>query len=190
MQENRSDFDAGARPKRKPHCQRNDHSDSHESHRPADAVNTPSRVISAPLVAAATHLHASRYRWSGDAAPLDTAGTQCGAEFIGELLQFTGVDVTDGHQIEALFAPPQDIESLYRLRSRCERRRSQRLRHEQVDDVRASLVDDCRNGLAVDVVETTAEERKAFRRKVGNWRSDVEPAIEPRLDRVTARNPG
>src|ERR1700722_16685217 len=54
----------------------------------------------------------------------------------------------------------------------------------QIDDMLASLVYQCRDGLAGEVVKTTARERKALCLKVLYRRGEVDPTVEPGLDRV------
>ena len=58
------------------------------------------------------------------------------------------------------------------------------MRDEQIDHMRAAPIYDRRHGLAVDVVEPSAEQQKALRGQVHDRRRDIGLAVEPRLYRM------
>jgi hypothetical protein len=57
-------------------------------------------------------------------------------------------------------------------------------RHENVDHVLAMLIHERRNRSAIDIVETTADERESVLREIGHRGREIQLAIEPRFDRV------
>src|ERR1700677_4579167 len=56
--------------------------------------------------------------------------------------------------------------------------------NKDVDYVLVALVNQRRHGPAVEVVETAADQTVAVRGEVVNWRREIDPSVEPRLDRV------
>ena len=85
-----------------------------------------------------------------------------------ELVKLIPGEVADGPEVEAFFRPVTDIIALDRLRYRAGMLGAQSLRDEQIDHVFSTLIDDRGHRLAIDVIETAAEERKALRRQVDN----------------------
>jgi hypothetical protein len=109
---------------------------------------------------------------------------QGGGEFPAKLVELARVDIADGPEIETFFRPMPDVKSMPGFAGYSRMLGAQMLRHEQIDHVVVAAIDDCRHGLAVDVVETAADQRKALRREVDDRWREVELAVEPRLDGV------
>ncbi len=93
-------------------------------------------------------------------------------------------EVADGPEIEPFFRPMADIVALDRRHDFAGMFGAQALCDEQIDDVLAALVDHRGHRLAIDIVEASAQQRKALRRQVDDRRRHVELAVEPRLDRM------
>src|SRR5215472_85430 len=108
------------------------------------------------------------------------AGLDRGDEPVAEFLQHLAADIADGHKAEIRPGPMPYAETLHPL-DRPTTPGLHRLRHEQIDDVITTLIDDRRNRRAVDVVDPTADQRKALRAEIDHGRRHVEAAIEPGL---------
>ena len=83
-----------------------------------------------------------------------------------------------------MVAPAADVEALHIFGARGAVRGVWRLSDEEIDDVRAPLVDDRADGPPIDIIEPSADQREAKRRQVDHRRRYVEPPVEPRFDRV------
>src|SRR5947207_13629996 len=59
---------------------------------------------------------------------------------------------------------------------------------EQVDDMLVVLENQSADDAVVNVIEPTADQRKALRRQVDHGWRGIELAVEPRLDRVLVRS--
>src|SRR5207248_7087236 len=59
---------------------------------------------------------------------------------------------------------------------------------EQVDDMLVVLENQSAHDAVVNVIEPTADQRKALGRQVKHGRRGIELAVEPRLDRVLVRS--
>jgi hypothetical protein len=58
------------------------------------------------------------------------------------------------------------------------------LRDEEIDHMRAAPIDDRRDGLAVDIVEPSAEQHETLCGQVHDRRRDIDLAVEPRFHRM------
>jgi hypothetical protein len=120
-----------------------------------------------------------------DPIPSSSAGRmERGLEFLDEFLQLFRIDVADGKELETLCTPALDVETLHGLGSRPVTFGGTSLRDEEIDHMRAAPIDDRRDGLAVDVVEPSAEQREALRRQVHDGRCDIDLAVEPWFHRM------
>src|SRR6516225_5023913 len=104
--------------------------------------------------------------------------------FSDELVQFVAGEIADCPEIESVLRPVAQIIALDAFGHGPGMPCAQMLGDEQIDDVLAPLIDDRGNRLTVDIVEPAAEQRKALRGQVDNRRRDIDPTVEPRLDRV------
>ena len=112
------------------------------------------------------------------------AGTQGGAQLFLKFAQFVGVDVADRPEIKSRFGPVPDVEALRRRRGRRPVACLSALLDKEIDHVFASLVDDRRHCLPVEIVQSSAEQGEPLRGQVGHRRRHINLTIEPRLDRV------
>ena len=86
---------------------------------------------------------------------------QGGRQFLAKLVELARIDVADGPEIETTFRPMPDVKSMPGLAGRNRMLGAQALRHEQIDHMLAAPINDRGYLLAVDVVETAADQRKA-----------------------------
>jgi hypothetical protein len=84
-------------------------------------------------------------------------------EFLDEVLQLFTVDIADSKELETLRSPAPNVVSLHCLQLRLVTFDWSSLRNEEIDHVFAASIDNRGDGLAVDIVEPSAEQRKAFR---------------------------
>src|SRR5580658_8970706 len=107
---------------------------------------------------------------------------QSGRYLLHELAELYRIEVADRPEVEPASGPMAHIVTLDGPSRHGGVLGAQALGDEQIDDVLAALIDDGGHRLAVDVIETAAEQRKTLRRQVDHRRRDVDLAVEPRLD--------
>src|SRR5262249_8075953 len=105
-------------------------------------------------------------------------------KFLGELLQLVSGEIADRQEIKALLGPALEVESLNRTGSERQCSCAHGLCDEQVDDMRAPLVHDGGCRASLDVIESAADERESLRRQFDDRRGQVDPSVEPWLDRM------
>ncbi len=81
-----------------------------------------------------------------------------GVEFLDEFLQLFTVDIADSEELETLRSPASNVVSLHRLQLRRVTFGGGSLRNEEIDHVLAASIDNRGDGLAVDIVEPSAEQ--------------------------------
>ena len=104
-----------------------------------------------------------------------------------KLLQIVLVHVGDGPVIEIRIKPMHKMVALtvYRVSGRC---RAWSLGpNKQINEMLAPLVDQCGDRSVVEIIQATAQQRKAFATKIDNRRRKIELGIQPRFYRVLIR---
>ena len=101
-------------------------------------------------------------------------------EFFREFGPLVGVNVADGAEVEVPSLQrrtlnPCMISSLRRARGGC-------ASDKQIYQMFTALIDDRRRCLAINIVETATDQRKALRCQVDHRRGQGELAVEPGLD--------
>src|SRR5262249_23219376 len=111
-------------------------------------------------------------RWVQKMRVLSACRTSGAFELRGKFFQLIAIEVADRQKIQALIGPASDVESLHALQpGRCHRR-ANALGNEQIDYVHPAPVNDRRHRLAVDEIESAADQGKALRGEVGHRRGE------------------
>src|SRR6266516_3474334 len=107
-----------------------------------------------------------------------------GVEFLDEFLQLFTVDIADSKELETLRSPASNVVPPDRLQLRPVTFGGSSLRNEEIDHVSAASIDNRGDGLAVDIIEPSAEQREALRCQIHDWWCDIDLAVEPRFHRM------
>src|SRR5256886_17625569 len=102
-----------------------------------------------------------------------------GVELLDEFLQLFTVDIADSKELETLRSPASNVVSLHCLQLRRVTFGGGSLRNEEIDHVFAASIDNRGDGLAVDIVEPSAEQHEALRRQIHDRRRSCELSVEP-----------
>src|SRR5436305_7510130 len=97
----------------------------------------------------------------------------------GELFELRHLDIGHGPEIHAVLRPVDDVVALALggLRRRVAGTRPD----EQINEVLVVLIDERRDGPAVEIIETATGQREVRRGEILDRRREVELAVEPRL---------
>src|ERR1700747_2068155 len=104
-----------------------------------------------------------------------------GVEFLDEFLQLFIVDIADSKELETLRSPASNVVSLQLRRVTFG---GGSLRNEEIDHVFAASIDNRGDGLAVVIVEPSAEQREALGCQIHDRRRYIELAVEPWFHRM------
>src|SRR5262249_54365615 len=104
---------------------------------------------------------------------------ECGVEFLDEFLQLFIVDIADSKELETLRSPASNVVPLHCLQLRLVTFGGSSLRNEEIDHVLAASIDDRGDDLALNIVEPSAKQHKAFCRQVHDRRRYIDLAVEP-----------
>src|SRR5260221_11943709 len=100
-------------------------------------------------------------------------------EFLDEFLQLFTVDIADSEELETLRSPASNVVSLHCLQLRRVTFGGGSLRNEEIDHVLAASIDNRGDGLAVDIVDPSAEQHEALRCRIHDRRHYIELSFEP-----------
>ena len=105
-------------------------------------------------------------------------------EMRGELAKLFGVQIGDSPVIHLTAGPMDEIVTSARQRRRLENTIRRSRNDEQINWMFVPFINERDHGLAVEIIQSSPDQRESVSSEIANFRSEIDFAIEPRLYRV------